>query len=439
MLKKNKTMFLVCIILLLNLLEPLIGQAENQDTITINTENLNVREGPGLSYKILEKLEKDKTYIILKENNQWLQIQLDNGEKGWVAAWLVTKQSKNKQTSKSKTSTAQSTAKSIESGLRIRSGPGTGYSVLGTLNQGETVSVVNVQDDWIQVNSKFGTGWVSSIYLEMEETNPTSDSNTTSQEPSTVTVLHNRTNIRAASSLEAPIIQTANEGDSFNVTNKDNDWYEVQLTNGFKGYIAGWVVSIDETTSSKNNDNSASENALSNKIFLLDPGHGGKDSGTIGTRGTLEKKLTLRTAKLLYDKLTGAGAKVFFTRNGDQYIPLGSRVMSTNYFSADAFISIHYDSIQDQSISGMTSYYYAPFQKELALAIHNSTIKQTNIIDRGVRVGDYFVLRENSKKAVLLELGYLSNPSEELLVLSNQYQENVTNGIYQGILNYFTE
>ena len=59
--------------------------------------------------------------------------------------------------------------------------------------------------------------------------------------------------------------------------------------------------------------------------------------------------------------------------------------------------------------------------------------------DRGVRLGDYYVIRENNKKAVLIELGYLSNPTEELLVTSDQYQESAATGIYEGLARYFKE
>ena len=68
--------------------------------------------------------------------------------------------------------------------------------------------------------------------------------------------------------------------------------------------------------------------------------------------------------------------------------------------NADAFISIHYDSIKDPSVRGLSTYFYHPWQKKLAVNIHSAVIDQTNMEDRGARFGDYYVIRENNRNAV---------------------------------------
>ena len=166
---------------------------------------------------------------------------------------------------------------------------------------------------------------------------------------------------------------------------------------------------------------------------MLDPGHGGRDQGAEGANGTLEKELTLRTAKLLANKLEAAGVNVILTRSKDEYVSLYERINNP----ADAFISLHYDSINDKSIHGHTSYYYYSYEKELAATIHRHIAESNNLKDRGVRYGDYFVTRENSNPSVLLELGYLSNPNEEGVIKTKKYREAVTTAIVKGLTEYF--
>jgi N-acetylmuramoyl-L-alanine amidase len=235
--------------------------------------------------------------------------------------------------------------------------------------------------------------------------------------------------------VNAPIKAVANKGEQFRAIEEEEDWYKIELSNGDFGYVANWIIEKVETTISENVLSKKGD--LKDKVIVIDPGHGGKDSGTIGFIGTLEKDLTINTANLLAKKLKAAGSKVIFTRKNDFFVSLQNRVSISNFYHADAFISIHYDSIKDSSITGMTSYYYTSSQKELATELHASIIEATNMKDRGVRRNDYFVLRENNQPATLLELGYLSNSTEEQLVLTPKYQETITTAIYKGLKNYF--
>jgi N-acetylmuramoyl-L-alanine amidase len=87
----------------------------------------------------------------------------------------------------------------------------------------------------------------------------------------------------------------------------------------------------------------------------------------------------------------------------------------------------------------MTSYYYHSYQKELAEYLYNSTNAETRLKSRGVRSGNFHVIRENSQKGVLMELGYLSNPGEEMTLNSGQFQENAATGLYNGLARYFRD
>jgi len=346
-------------------------------TVTVNTDNLNVRSGPSLTDDYIASVHMGEEYPYVKKEGEWIQISLPNGEDGWVADYLV----------------------------------------LVNENGDEAVSSDAVQ--------------------------PNNESTFSSKQ---IQISHNGTNIRKNPNTLSTILARANQGDTFEAVAFENDWYEIKLQNGLTGYVAGWLVmDAEKGTQSENVQTSTSENSeqvgleqsLQGKKIVIDPGHGGKDNGTTGANGTLEKNITIETATRLYNKLKDAGAEVILTRYHDQYISLPTRVSISRNFDADAFISIHYDSTKNQQVDGATTYFYHPWQKELAINVHSSLVNETNIGDRGVRKGNYYVIRENSQKAVLVELGFLSNPSEELVVTSKQYQILAATGIYEGLARYF--
>ncbi|MBO1912425.1 N-acetylmuramoyl-L-alanine amidase, partial [Microvirga sp. 3-52] len=136
-------------------------------------------------------------------------------------------------------------------------------------------------------------------------------------------------------------------------------------------------------------------------------------------------------------KLKSAGANVVLTRNMDTYITLQKRVSISQQYNADAFISLHYDASIDSSINGFTTYYTHSYQRELAVAINNGLASTISLRNRGAQPANYLVLRENSQNAILLELGFLSNPMEERNVNTESFREQATQGIYQGLITFF--
>ena len=176
---------------------------------------------------------------------------------------------------------------------------------------------------------------------------------------------------------------------------------------------------------------------LNGLTIVVDAGHGGNDRGTTGMQGTDEKLLTLMTAELLSAKLKAAGANVVMTRESDTYISLRKRVAITQQSGADAFISLHYDANPDTSITGFTTYYTHNNQKSLASSINDGLDSTITLRNRGAQPANFLVLRENRQNAVLIELGFLSNPSEERVLTTEMFREQATHGIYQGLLKHF--
>lgn len=319
--------------------------------------------------------------------------------------------------------------------LNVRSGPGLHYDIVSTLNKGEQYRMIEKEKDWIQIQLKDEKlGWVADYLVTIDRE---ADESTTTFNPATLRILHNGTNIRQNPSTQDVILERANEGDTYEAIQLKDDWYQIKLSNGDTGYVASWIVSEIGSDSSTRREQRARRDSLKRKTIVIDPGHGGEDGGTVGKNGTLEKRLTLQTATYLREKLESAGANVIVTRDNDFYLTLTSRVETGYDKNADAFISLHFDSSKDHSVRGLTTYFYHSWQKELAVELHAAAVDQTKQEDRGVRFGDYYVIRENNKKAVLIELGYLSNPSEELLVRSDEYQKSAATGIYEGLERYF--
>lgn len=184
----------------------------------------------------------------------------------------------------------------------------------------------------------------------------------------------------------------------------------------------------------------ARQEPLKGKTIVLDPGHGGDDDGTTSLIGTPEKTLTMATAKVVEDKLENAGAHVLMTRNDDTYISLEQRVAISNQNRAEAFISFHYNWLNDPSVTGLTDFYYQESKDyTLAADIINEVAQTTGLKNDGTSFNDLHVLRTNLQPSTLIELGFLSNSQEDAAVETSAYREKVAQGIYQGLLDYFSE
>jgi N-acetylmuramoyl-L-alanine amidase len=215
--------------------------------------------------------------------------------------------------------------------------------------------------------------------------------------------------------------------------------------------------------------------------IVIDPGHGGHDTGTIGPTGLMEKDLcldvALRLGKIIQQRL--AGAEVVYTRSDDTFIPLEERTRIANESKADLFISIHANSSHDHGARGIETYYLnlkgspdamevaarenataqesvhdleeivkkitrsekidesrelaADIQESLARRIQklNKTVK-----DRGVRKAPFVVLVGADMPSILTEISFLSNPADERLLKNPEHRQRVAEGLYQGMASY---
>lgn len=179
---------------------------------------------------------------------------------------------------------------------------------------------------------------------------------------------------------------------------------------------------------------------LAGRVIVLDAGHGGADPGAIGASGgTWEKYNTLFVALDAKALLERAGAAVILTRSDDRYVPLGTRAAIANRAGADVFISIHNDWNPNPSLRGVTTYYYHARSRRLAETLQASLVAALGARDVGVMRRSFQVVRETTMPAVLLELGFLSNRSDERLLADPAYRYRAAEAIYNGVVQYFAQ
>ena len=223
--------------------------------------------------------------------------------------------------------------------------------------------------------------------------------------------------------------------------------------------------------------------ALGLKIsrIVIDPGHGGHDTGTIGPHGLMEKDLCLDVALRLGHEIEEKlpGAVVIYTRKDDTFIPLEERTAIANEAKADLFISVHANSSHDAAARGIETYYlnFATSEESMAVAARENALAQSSLHDlqdiikkiarnekveeskelasdiqdslthrlqlvsqdernRGVKKAPFVVLIGANMPSVLSEISFISNPSDEKLLRKTDQRQRVADGLYRGIASY---
>jgi N-acetylmuramoyl-L-alanine amidase len=215
--------------------------------------------------------------------------------------------------------------------------------------------------------------------------------------------------------------------------------------------------------------------------IVIDPGHGGHDTGTIGPHGLMEKDLcldiALRLGRMIEDRLPNAD--VVYTRKDDTFIPLEDRTSIANNAKADLFISIHANSSHDHAARGVETYYlnFATSQESMEVATRENALSQSSIHDlqdlvkkiarnekieeskelandvqdslahrmqvvtqnqrnRGVKKAPFVVLIGANMPSILSEISFISNPADEKLLKRPDQRQRVAEGLYHGITSY---
>ena len=178
----------------------------------------------------------------------------------------------------------------------------------------------------------------------------------------------------------------------------------------------------------------------SSKKIAIDPGHGGTDPGAVGPTGLKEKDVNLQIALKLKAKLEAQGHTVVMTRDKDETVSLENRVNKANNANADIFVSIHCNAAENPDAKGTETYHYPESSKgkKLATEVQKKLVKALETTDRGVKEGTYYVLKHTKMPAILTEVAFISNPSEEEMLKKDETREKAAQAIKEGIDTYFS-
>ncbi len=174
------------------------------------------------------------------------------------------------------------------------------------------------------------------------------------------------------------------------------------------------------------------------KYVVIDPGHGGSDVGA--TRNNIyEKDITLDVAKRVENLLIKKGYIVQMTRNDDKTVSLQERVDFSENIEPDIFVSIHVNSSNSDSPSGIETHYYKDNSLLLAKCIHASMLNNISANDRGLFKSKFYVINHTTAPAILVEMGFISNPLERSQIVSESRKNATAKAIAEGIDEYFKE
>src|SRR6476659_4437444 len=169
------------------------------------------------------------------------------------------------------------------------------------------------------------------------------------------------------------------------------------------------------------------------RTIIIDPGHGGHDRGGVPGQRISEKDKCLDVGLRLRSILMASCYRVIMTRDSDVFIPLGTRTAIANAHPDATFVSIHFNCASRSGANGIETYYYRSDSASLAQSIHRNVLSGAPTENRGIRRRGFYVLRKTAIPSVLVECGFLTNPTEGSLAQSADYRQKLATQIARGI------
>ncbi len=170
-----------------------------------------------------------------------------------------------------------------------------------------------------------------------------------------------------------------------------------------------------------------------NVTVVIDAGHGGHDRGGIPGQRIAEKDMTLDVAQRLRNVLAANGYRVVMTRDSDVFVPLATRVAIANSYRNGVFVCVHFNATNRMGAGGIETYFYGRDSLPLASAVHYYVAGGAPSANRGVRRRGYYVLRKTNVPAVLVECGFLTNPTEGAYAQTVSYRQKLAEEIAAGV------
>jgi len=240
-------------------------------------------------------------------------------------------------------------------------------------------------------------------------------------------------NIRQEANTTSTVVSKLKKGEYVQVNRINGYWAQVTYK-GQEGYIHKSYIKLLNQ----------SDHPLKDRVIIIDPGHGGTDSGN--TFGTIyEKDVVLKVSKLVERKLAATGANVLMTRTDDVYPTLPDRVDFTNVNYGEIFVSIHANSVLNNTTANGTETFYAMTSGDkqesidLATFVNNQIVNDLKMRNRGVKNEQFYVIRNTIIPAILVELGFLTNSEDRAKLTDDHYIELFAESIYKGIVEYYSK
>ena len=350
----------------------------------------------------------------------------------------------------------------IEDGGIARSGASTDYSRLTPLPQGTRAKVTGKEGEWLRLD--YG-GWIKA-----EETQSLPSNTLTNSLIRSITSRQLAEETEIVFPLQVPVPVSVNQSDNsitltlHNTTAQtdtiflDNDplikrldWqqktptevaYTFQLKTAQQwGYNLRYEgTSLVFTLRHPPQVSSNSQLPLEGMKILLDPGHGGEETGSKGATGYPEKEINLTISQLLETELTKLGATVYLTRETDIDLGLKERVAMIDEIKPDLAFSIHYNALPDngdaENTQGISTFWYHPQAHDLAIFMQEYLVTTLNRPSYGVFWNNLALTRPHVAPTILLELGFMINPWEFEWITNENEQQKLVTAIAEGIVKW---
>ena len=237
----------------------------------------------------------------------------------------------------------------------------------------------------------------------------------------------------------------------------NEDAYKISVQPANRSENKSARVVIDILKSEIQSKNSRSKNPVheeenfkpTDKVIVIDPGHGGSDTGAVGPHGVKEKDVALAVALKTEKILKAQGMKVVMTRrtdidvaspNASNSVELQARVDKAPP-QADIFISIHCNAFTNPNSHGMETYYHGANSggQRLATILNEELAKYGKLFNRGVKAANFYVIKRANCPASLIEIGFITNPDEEEMLADDHYQNILAGAISNAVQRFFMD
>ncbi len=381
--------------------------ADGRRIAVVNATNVNVRSGPGTDYRVIAMVDKGDSFAVSGRSGEWYRLDLARGS-GWVAGWLL------------------DLPPEVSRGGGFES-PEQGTATLSmAVNQVGDRAVISLRSSGKIDHNIFTLTDPNRLVVDLTLEKSPDDSNRDLPESIEINkgpVGTLRTGWLDGNSGRLRVVLDLNGRAHYLVS--ELDAHRELVLEVFTPDLRG---------------------ALLGKTIFLDPGHGGNDPGAIGPTGLYESSVTMDIANRTASLLREQGATVYMSRTGNTAVGQKDRANMANNAGVDVFVSIHINSNEHPDKWGMSTYYYSPpkdtyervqQRKKLANSLQTELAETLRLADLGLFQARFAVLCETVMPAVLLEIGFISNPEEEKLLKDEGFREQAAQAITRGLGYYF--